>query len=408
MRDTCTTTCTNQSSKIVPMNSPIRSVILQRVIPKYRTSLFTRLCHYPGHNLELIIGTDLPESKAKNAKDLSDIKHKKLQATTISLYGRVLTWHYGLLASLREIKPDVIVCEAESHFLGYITAIVYKILFSSTTKLVLWCFYSLPGRECERTFFHAAVKSITRRFFSHYISYGNFGKNYLVARGIDSNRITVAINVGDTQSFQELDSKLAFTKDEAKSKLGVQGRFVVTYVGTLTEEKRPDVLVELARIFQNDSFAFFLIGDGPAREKLAAYVDRGGLTNLYLPGNVSDKLSLHYRATDALIIPGLGGIVISEAMSFGIPVLVHQADGTEYDLVKQGQTGEILSRDHPADFADAIRRWAACPDNVERMGNEARRLIAEQCNTEEMARAIISAIEMAAEGVAYAENQDTK
>ena len=40
-------------------------------------------------------------------------------------------------------------------------------------------------------------------------------------------------------------------------------------------------------------------------------------------------------SADVVVVPGRGGIVISEAMVHGVPVIVHQADGTEYELVHE-------------------------------------------------------------------------
>lgn len=374
----------------------MKAIILQRVIPAYRVPVFRAITSSAGLDVKLVIGADLPESKARNAEDLSQVRHLRLQAQAIQLLGRVYTLHRGLLAAIRREHPDVIVCEAESHFLGYLTAILYKALFARHTRLVLWCFYALPGLHRERTPLHAAVKSLARRCFDGFISYSSFGKSHLVSTGIAQDRITVAVNVGDTQAFLERSRELALDKPAAKRTLGVEGCFVASYVGTLDEAKRPGLLVELGRRFRGEKFHFFLVGTGPAQAGLAARIEHEQLLNVTLAGRMTDQLPLYYRASDAILVPGRGGIVISEAMCFAVPVIVHQADGIEYDLVRNGETGTILPAGGADAFAAEIRRWAGDPQKVDEMGRRARHLIEERCNTQRMADAVIRAIEDAA------------
>jgi glycosyltransferase involved in cell wall biosynthesis len=371
----------------------MKTIILQRVIPSYRVTVFTEITAYPGHDIKIIIGDDLFESKAKNAKDLSNIRHIKLPARAISLFGRVFTRHCGLLSRIIREKPDVIVCEAESHFLGYLTAIFYKIFVAPRTRLILWCFYALPGLDKERTFFHAAVKSISRQFFHGFISYSTYGKAYLVSKGVVESKITVAINVCDTNVFFDRDQLLQLNKIEAKKILNVENMFVASYVGTLDKVKNPEFIIELGKIFRDQKFHFFLVGTGTAESELKEQIKNEDIANVSLTGRVTENLPLYYRASDVILVPGRGGIVMSEAMCFGVPVIVHQADGTEYDLVFSGKTGIILQGGQIKNFADELRRLSCDPVGVENMGRFARKLIQEQCNTNMMANSVIRAIE---------------
>lgn len=371
----------------------MKTLILQRVIPSYRVSVFMEITAYPGHDVKIIIGDDLFESKAKNAKDLSNIRHIRLPARAIYVLGRVFTRHCGLLTSIIREKPDVIVCEAESHFLGYLTAILYKIFVAPRTRLVLWCFYALPGLHKDRTLFHTAIKSISRRFFHGYISYSTYGKAYLLSKGIAESKVTVAVNVCDTKVFFERDQLLQFNKTDAKRILNVENMFVASYVGTLDKVKNPEFLIELGKIFREQKFHFFLIGTGIAESELKEQIKNEDIANVTLTGRVTENLPLYYRASDVILVPGRGGIVMSEAMCFGVPVIVHQADGTEYDLVFSGKTGMILHDGQIKNFSEELRRLSCDPVGVENMGRLARKLIKERCNTNMMANAVIRAIE---------------
>ena len=56
-----------------------------------------------------------------------------------------------------------------------------------------------------------------------------------------------------------------------------------------------------------------------------------------------------------MIVPGRGGMNISESLAFGLPVIVHQADGIEYDLIKNGRNGFIIEDNEIATYCYHIK-----------------------------------------------------
>lgn len=365
-----------------------KCLILQRVIPSYRLGVFRKLSSSADFDISLVIGDDLKESKAKNADDLSGVNFVRLSSSAIRIFGRLFTIHEGLFRHLRKTKPDVILCEAESHFVGYWSAIFFKLIFSPKTKLILWCFYSLPGVAAERSSLHAVVKAIGRSFFDGYISYTTHGKKYLVAKGYSEQRINVAVNVCNTAHFLDVDAKLNLSKEAAKQMIGAFGKFVVSYIGTLDEAKRPGLLVEISKILRDENFYFQIVGGGYLEDELKRQVQYEKLINIHITGKVEQNLADYYRASDIVIIPGRGGIVISEAMCFGVPIIVHQADGVEYDLVINGHTGIIVSDGSAGDFASHLRKLILQPNLVLKMGENAKLHISQTHNTESMSQSI--------------------
>lgn len=367
-------------------------IILQRVIPHYRVAVFRNITTNKEFDISLVIGQDTPKSKAKNAADLTGIKYQQLSTSFIDVKGRRLAHHHGLLQTLKNEQPDVIICEAESHLLGYLTAIFYKFVFSRNTKLILWCFFALPGVLKEKSYFHSCFKMIARKCFDGFLSYGTFGRQFLESQGYDRDRISVAVNVCDTAAFLKLDHELYLSKNDAKSKLGVDKKFVVTYVGTLDEVKKPDLILKISQRLCSDSFQFFIVGSGNMNVELTNLAADLELKNVTFTGRLGVELPIYYRASDLIIVPGRGGIVISEAMCFGVPVLVHQADGVEHDLVISEASGKILKFGTADDFAMQIKSLADCETSLGKMGQTARNLILYKYNTETMAQAIIKSI----------------
>ena len=103
-------------------------VILQRFIPAYRVAVFEEIAEKALFKITYVIGDNIDGIKARNSENLSNLNFIKLNSKGLKVFNRTLVWHIGLLKTLIRLKPKVIVCEAESHLLGYLIAIIYKIL----------------------------------------------------------------------------------------------------------------------------------------------------------------------------------------------------------------------------------------------------------------------------------------
>jgi len=121
-----------------------------------------------------------------------------------------------------------------------------------------------------------------------------------------------------------------------------------------------------------------------------------GLGHVSLPGRVTEGIENYYRAADVVALPGRGGMVISEAMAYGRPVIAYHADGTEYDLVIDGVTGVLLQRGTADELQDAIKAMARDPDVTERMGDEAVQRLQDYFGTRAIVERISTAVRVAA------------
>jgi glycosyltransferase involved in cell wall biosynthesis len=181
-------------------------------------------------------------------------------------------------------------------------------------------------------------------------------------------------------------------KSSARKTLGLSERFSVIYVGAIDRNKRLDVLIDAAARVEPDKFNFIIVGDGNELPALSAYAEQQKITNVVFTGRVQDNLPLYYTASDVLILPGRGGMVISEAMSYELPVIVYRADGTEYDLVLPDQTGLRLNAGTADEIAENLNRLADNPQLGRTLGRAGKQLIESTYNTETMVDAIIGSI----------------
>lgn len=372
---------------------PVSLAILQRVCTSYRLELFRRLAARPELRVRLFIGEDLPESKVRSAPDLAGLDVVKLPTRFYRLGGRLLPWHRGLARALRDFDPDVILSEAESHLLGFLTAARVR-SERGGRALVHWGLGGLPGRH-DRWLTDRAKRLLQARADA-FLVYSSFGRQVMERIGHAPERIVVAVNVSDTDRHAAAADALPDTRAEARAALGLPDRFTLISVGAMDANKRIDVLIEAVADLDPARVGALIVGGGAHLESLQAKVRDAGLTNVLLVGPVPPSdLARYYRAADVLALPGRGGMVISEAMAHRLPVIVHQADGTETDLVRDGDTGLRLESGRAEDFRRAIASLADDPERAARMGAAGRRLVDEQLNMQAMVDRILEVCRIA-------------
>ncbi len=242
----------------------MKIAILQRVIPGYRRALFKELSSNEFNEIKLFIGDDIPNSKVKNSKDLSGINFVKSKTSFINLKKRVLVWHTDLITNLVFFKPDVIICEGESHFLGYLQAIIYKLIYNRKVKLIHWCFISLPGENIYNNNIRHFIKAFFRNFFNGFLVYSTFSKNCLIKLGQPPEKIFVSTNVGDVVTHINKCDAIFESKEDIRNTLKIpKNHFTVLYLGTLDANKRPDIIPDIAELAKFDNINFLILGDGP-------------------------------------------------------------------------------------------------------------------------------------------------
>lgn len=384
------------------MERPLRLAILQRVITPYRLDLFRILAERAGIELRVFHGADIPGTKVRSKPDISGIDSIRLDTRFLKLGGRTLPWHRGLLRALEDFQPDTILAEGESHFLGYLTAIRYRRRHPDS-RLVHWSLGGLPGVVEDPGSLGARIKRLTQNQADGLLVYSSFGRDALVEAGRDADSIVVGVNVSDTHRHLEAADGLELSRSEARTRIGLEDRFTVLAIGALDPNKRLDLLLDAAAEMKDEPIQFVVLGSGGILPELVERATRDGLSNVLFPGRVSEGLDLYYRAGDALLLPGRGGMVISEAMAHALPVVVHEADGTEYDLVDERVTGIRVEEGSGAAFAAALRELLSDPERTARLGLEGQRRVRQHWTLETLADRVIEAVSGAAQDVAKTE-----
>jgi len=378
------------------MKKPFHLAVLQRVCTSYRVHLFESLGRIPGLQLRLFVGEDIHGTKVRNATDFKGLDVVQLPTRQWGFGKRVLVHHSSLQKRLEEFQPDGIVCEGESNILNAVEAISFR-RRHPMVGMVHWSLGGLPGVQQTVTGVRGAARTLFRRQFDSFVTYSSYGQRVLQEQGFPAEIIFVATNVSDTRHHLQQAETINLSRSEARVRLALPDQFTVIYVGSLDSNKRIDVLIEAASRLGDEAINIVVCGGGAALLDLKKLAETCHARNIHFTGRVSTELPLYYKASDALILPGRGGMVISEAMAFGLPVIVYQADGTEYDLVQDQVTGIRMERGDPEDIRKAILRLKSNPGWSEEMGRNGQSLVRERFTPENMAKQIMVAVECAHE-----------
>lgn len=152
---------------------------------------------------------------------------------------------------------------------------------------------------------------------------------------------------------------------------------LVAMIGRLDEQKNPlDFIRAAAMVARNDdNVQFLLIGDGALRPDCERLIAQLQLSDrFFLLGartDVSRILPIVALTALSSLWEGLP-ISILESMSAGKPIVANAVDGT-VELVRDGETGFLVTPHRPAEMADRILYLLRNPLQCEAMGRTARR-----------------------------------
>lgn len=175
---------------------------------------------------------------------------------------------------------------------------------------------------------------VSEIYFSRNFNYplNNIYNQYL---SVDSNKINFLFNQKEKYR-KEYREKLNICKDNK----------VLIYSGRLISIKNVESVVQAISKIKRKDIILLITGGGELEDEIMNLSKRLGVKTI-ITGFISEQEELfkHYFVGDALILPSVyepWGLVVNEAMSAGLPVLVSKICGCSLDLVKSGENGYLI------------------------------------------------------------------
>jgi glycosyltransferase involved in cell wall biosynthesis len=141
----------------------------------------------------------------------------------------------------------------------------------------------------------------------HVTTHTYYLRDRLIRLGVPAERITYLPNGVDTERFTPIDPN---EQEELRTRLNLQGKQVVAFIGSLSLPSHPvDLLLEAYRAVKEavPNSVLLIVGGGEEYERLVGRVQEMGLSDSTIfTGRIpADKVPLYYRLADVLVDPVL-------------------------------------------------------------------------------------------------------
>lgn len=214
-------------------------------------------------------------------------------------------------------------------------------------------------------------------------------KNVLEGRGIGGDKIQVIKNGIDPDLFNPSADAAAVSK-----KYGVNGNFVVSYIGTLGMAHKIDTVLEVAeRLRSKSDITFLLVGEGAEKERLKRLKEQKGLDNvLFVDQQPREEIPKFIAASHACLVllrnDALFNTVIPskmfEFMGAGKPVILG-VGGEAKEILMQAEAGIPIASESAPELENAILKLYHNRALIEKLGRNARVFVLAHYHREKLA-----------------------
>lgn len=199
------------------------------------------------------------------------------------------------------------------------------------------------------------------RFYDAFLCTGSRSRAYLRALGVADERIFYYTYAVDQAWFAAGAVLTPAAKHNLKHRLGLPlDKPVILAVAKFSPRETPwDLLKALPHLIADS--ACLLVGEGPERGLIAAYIEsQPGLT-VRLPGYVHyPELPSIYGIADVFVHAAQDepyGVSVAEALACGLPVITSDRVGAAYDLLEDDCNGSIYPLGDVVGLAKKLDGW---------------------------------------------------
>ncbi len=359
-----------------------RAGLIQRVLPTYRAPFFNTLGRAIQKGLGVFAGKPRPGEMIKPVRELENallFYGKNLHLLQGRLY---LCYQFGLIPWLEKWDPDALIVEANPRYLSTPSAIRW--MHRRERWVIGWGLGAPPLSGPLARLRHARRQSFIRQFDAM-ITYSHNGASEYAALGFPQERIFVAMNAVTPPPDHPLPHRPEqFTHQRPQ----------ILFVGRLQARKRVDNLLRAcAMLPQTLQPEVMVVGDGPIREDLEALAQDIYPRAVFTGARYGEELASAFKAADLFVLPGTGGLAIQQAMSYGLPVISAEADGTQDDLVRPANGWQVPPDDIEA-LKSTLENALADARRLRQMGAESYRIVSEEINLDQMVQVFIQALNL--------------
>jgi glycosyltransferase involved in cell wall biosynthesis len=216
-------------------------------------------------------------------------------------------------------------------------------------------------------------------------------KAHMLTREIPAEKVTVIKNGVDFSLYK----KTLQGSSELSCKLGLEGKFVASYVGTHGMAHHLETVLDAAReLTEWKNIVFLLVGDGAERSRLVTIRDEMKLSNVIMLNQQPKEMmpELWSLSSVSLVLLKRSDLFktvipskIFESMAMGKPVILG-VEGESAELVMSAGGGICIEPESARDLASQVLKLSRHPAICQELGANGRRYVLEHFDREVLAR----------------------
>ncbi|MFP6624052.1 MAG: glycosyltransferase family 4 protein [Myxococcota bacterium] len=219
--------------------------------------------------------------------------------------------------------------------------------------------------------------------------------DHIAARGVAPEKIELVYNGVDPTLFSSQPPDDALLR-----KHGLKDKYLVAYIGTLGLAHGVETLLDAAeRLRDHGDVHFLIIGDGAAREGLAAEAARRDLANVTLLGlRPRSEIPSWIASIDLLVVllrnlDIFRSVIPSKIFEFCAqerPVIVSSPRGEIRRLIEAADAARSVDAEQPEALAETILACRRAPEETAAMARRGREWVETEFVRDDLARRMLS------------------
>ena len=359
----------------------IRVGLQQRVIPSYRVPFIQTLANHQQVELHVFAGHPRPEEMVSSVSEIPDVSFKLGKNIHILKNSAYFCYQPELMSWIKSLNPQVLILEANPRYPASRHALKWM---RAHHKGVIGWGLGVPGYTGSLAKIRNKARFEFLNQFHAILAYSNQGREQYINAGLPPDRVFVAPNATAARPVDPAPERPPNF---------LNGKATLIYVGRLQSRKKIDSLINAcSKLPEKIQPNLWIVGDGPVMEDLKNLAKLKYPAAEFWGALYGDELKNLYMQADLFVLPGTGGLAIQEAMSYALPVIVAEADGSQSNLVNDSNGWIIPPDDQPA-LLNCIHQALLAPLELRKMGLAAYQMVANQVNIETMADVFVKVIQ---------------
>lgn len=391
-------TMSSSPAKEPVSDKPIRVVIQQPNLARYRLPVYQELARRPGLDVQLLYGDD---------SDVPSVEPTGVRATMVPMkqfrvFGSEARWHKAQTMFADREHADVVLLSWSTRYMSLVPALIKA--RRNGVGTVLWG----HGYSKRETQVSSRARSGVSRLADALLFYNRTTAKQYVNTGMsEATRVFVALNTLDQTEIQAARAEWLsqpFKLDAFRAEYGLLGKQSLLFVSRLDPRNRVDLLIRA--IFKlretNPDLVVNIIGKGEAEADLRALAKEHNLEHtVFFRGAIygESHLAPWFLSSTAFVYPANIGLSAIHSFGYGLPVVTANepnAQNPEFEALVDGYNSCLYEPENVDALAATIAQLCHDSDRQATIGRNAHRTITEQHSLQRMVDGMEQAIRYAA------------